>query len=85
MNEHGASVGSAWRKPSKKSLCMQFLNSAVNGEEWPASHPGHSNPRDKSPWYQYEAGWVPEPSWTFWKRKYLDLPGLELWIVQSIA
>jgi hypothetical protein len=53
MNEYGAPVDSAWEKPSgvptHAMKAVPFLPSALNGGEWPASHPGHLNPSETAP------------------------------------
>lgn len=54
MNEYGAPVDSAWEKPSEvvpmhAMKAVPFLTSALNGGEWPASHSGHLNPKEKAP------------------------------------
>jgi hypothetical protein len=54
MNEYGAQCIVPGKKPSEvvpmhAMRAVPFLTSALNGDEWPASHPGHLNPRAKAP------------------------------------
>jgi hypothetical protein len=55
-----------------------FLISALNGDEWLASHAGRSTCGEGIPLtIQQEAGRAPEPGWTFWRRvKCLSLAGI---------
>jgi len=64
-----------------------LLNSALDGGEWPVSHFDRFAPGRTSVTFEYEAGWVSEPFWTFWKKEkpintFLEF---ELWIVQPLA
>jgi len=46
-----------------------FLTSALDGDEWSGSRPGHFIPRERVPLLiEQEAGWAPEPVWMFWRR-----------------
>jgi hypothetical protein len=47
-----------------------FTTSALDGDEWPSSHPGCFTP-GKEPWVpiEQEAVWAPEQVWMFWKKK----------------
>jgi hypothetical protein len=57
-----------------------FLTSALAGDEWSASRPGHFIPGEIAPGTQWIGGWVdPRASLAdLEKRKFLTLPGLEL-------
>jgi hypothetical protein len=47
-----------------------FLTSAPAGGEWSASRPGRLTPgKEPSVPIRYEAGWVPEPVSTTWRRE----------------
>jgi hypothetical protein len=44
--------------------------SALAGDEWAVSRHGRFTLREESPVpTRYEAGWVPEPVWTTWRRE----------------
>jgi hypothetical protein len=58
-----------------------FLTSALVGGEWSASHPSYFTPGERSPGSHCIGGWV-DPRAALDdvdKRKFLTLPGLELW------
>jgi hypothetical protein len=46
-------------------ISYSFMTSAVDGDEWSASHPDRALPPGKGPPIPIvqEAGWVPEPVW----------------------
>jgi hypothetical protein len=58
-----------------------FLTLALAGGEWSASFPGRFNPREKAPGTHLIEGWVGPRAGLddLEKRKFLTLPGLELW------
>lgn len=49
-------------KPSEVPMhamkAVPFLTSALNGGEWPASHPGHLNTREKATGTHGIGGWL---------------------------
>jgi hypothetical protein len=57
-----------WRRLGGERRCSSysFLNSALDGGEWSASHPGRALPPGKGPPAPIvqEARWAPEPVWT---------------------
>jgi hypothetical protein len=55
--------GGAWG--DRRYISISFLNSALEGGEWSASHPGRTLPPGKvsSVPIVQEAGWAPEPVW----------------------
>jgi hypothetical protein len=57
-----------------------FLTSALDGSEWPASHPGTlpSVPNE------YEVGWAAEPVRTLWRKSSWE-EGKKTFVVQSVA
>jgi hypothetical protein len=57
-----------------------FLISALAGSEWLASHPGRLTPGEKAPSAHWIGGWVDPRAGLddVEKRKFLNLPGLEL-------
>jgi len=63
--------------PMQETKAGPFLTSAGNGGEWPTSHPGHLNPREKAPGTHCIGGWVGARACLdiLEKRKSLALPG----------
>jgi hypothetical protein len=64
-----------------------FLTLALVGSEWSASRPGRFIHREKAPITHWIGGWV-DPRVGMddvEKRKFLTLPGLELWPLGSPA
>jgi hypothetical protein len=58
-----------------------FTNSALDGDEWSSSLPGHALPPGTGPPVPIgqEAGWAPEPVWTqsLEEKSSLPPPGIE--------
>jgi hypothetical protein len=67
-----------------------FLTSAVGGEEWSASLPGHFTPRERAPgpWYPLDKR-LGEPHSRYGcgdeRKNFKTLPGFEPPIIQSVA
>jgi hypothetical protein len=64
-----------------------FLTSALVGEEWPGSLPGHFTPEEGASGIHWIGGWV-DPGAGLYdveKRKFLVLPGLELRSLRRLA
>jgi hypothetical protein len=64
----------------RKCSSYSFLTSALDGDEWSASHPGRALPPGNGPPVPnvQEAGCAPEPVWTQkLEEKSLPLPGFE--------
>jgi hypothetical protein len=56
-----------------------FLTSALDGDEWSASHPGRFTPKEIVPGSHWIGGWVgPRSGLENVERKFLTLSGLEL-------
>jgi hypothetical protein len=57
------------------------LTSALAGGEWSASRPGRFTPRERAPSTHWIGGWVDPRAGLndVEKKKFLTLPGLELW------
>jgi hypothetical protein len=53
-----------------RGIAPPFLTSALDGGEWPASHPGHFTPGERFPVpIGQEGGWASEPVWTLWRKE----------------
>jgi hypothetical protein len=63
------------------ALIHIFLLSALVGDEWSISHPGHLTPREGAPNTCWIGGWVDPRAGldNMEKTKLLPLTGLELW------
>jgi hypothetical protein len=71
-----------WRRMGEW-MCRStfFLTSALAGGEWSASRPGRFTPGERAPGTHWIWGWVGPRAGldNLEKRKFLTLPGLELW------
>jgi hypothetical protein len=69
--------GGAWGE--RKYSSYSFTISALDGGEWSASRPDRALPPGKGPPVPIgeEAGWTPEPVWTFWDITPCNLVGTD--------
>jgi hypothetical protein len=65
QTRHHEGVVGEWRYSSTHSF-----SSALHGDEWSASYPGHFTPRERAlNTGCKKVGWATEPVWTRWRRQ----------------